>query len=433
MSKTQVYDRWHLSRPSREVRDAPSCEHSTKTKTLYAATGHGVGMRWQVRWRDHNGQQHKENYERKSDADKRANSIAADMDRGVYIDPQAAKESLASVAERWQAGVIHKDSTAEYVERIVRLHITPHLGNRSVAAINRSDVQSWVRDRSQVLAPGTLRNVYRYLKAILNVALMDGQIARNPAVGVKLPALPKNEVRVLHPDVVSALVAAAPERFSVMLLVAAATGLRQGELFGLEVEHVDLRNGEVHVRQQAVSPNKGAPYISTPKTHHSVRTVPLAPFAVDAIKAHLKMFPVVPVLMEDRTDPRKPVERKANLIFTRENGTPWRRGQWSHQWADIVKAANKWLEQMCSEHQVQVPEDATMHDLRDFYASLLIHHGESVKVVQRHMGHAKASVTLDTYAHLWEAAEDTSRDAVTQGIGSLRSALDVTPHLSVAA
>lgn len=57
-------------------------------------------------------------------------------------------------------------------------------------------------------------------------------------------------------------------------------------------------------------------------------------------------------------------------------------------------------------------EGAVFHELRHYYASLLIRHGESVKVVQVRLGHATAAETLDTYSHLWPDSEDTTRLAV---------------------
>jgi integrase len=58
------------------------------------------------------------------------------------------------------------------------------------------------------------------------------------------------------------------------------------------------------------------------------------------------------------------------------------------------------------------------HDLRHFYASLLIRHGESVKVIQARLGHASASETLDTYSHLWPDSEDRTREAVDAVLGA---------------
>jgi integrase len=66
-----------------------------------------------------------------------------------------------------------------------------------------------------------------------------------------------------------------------------------------------------------------------------------------------------------------------------------------------------------------------MHDLRHFYASLLIRHGESVKVVHARLGHATAAETLDTYSHLWPDSDDTTRAAVDSAFAKIsRSAQD---------
>ena len=58
-----------------------------------------------------------------------------------------------------------------------------------------------------------------------------------------------------------------------------------------------------------------------------------------------------------------------------------------------------------------------MHELRRYYASLLIRHGESVKTVQHRHGHATAAETLDTYSHLWPDSDDRTRDAIDAVLG----------------
>jgi len=61
------------------------------------------------------------------------------------------------------------------------------------------------------------------------------------------------------------------------------------------------------------------------------------------------------------------------------------------------------------------------HALRHYYASLLIRHGESVKVVQSRLGHASAAETLDTYSHLWPDSEDRTRQAIDAVLGADQS------------
>jgi integrase len=82
----------------------------------------------------------------------------------------------------------------------------------------------------------------------------------------------------------------------------------------------------------------------------------------------------------------------------------------------------------CSAHRSKsrprrgAPDWVTFHDLRHYYASLLIRHGESVKVVQKRLGHATATETLDTYSHLWPDSEDRTREAVDTVLGASKEA-----------
>ncbi|MFF3872915.1 tyrosine-type recombinase/integrase [Streptomyces sp. NPDC001978] len=437
-----VYDRWHLSRPASDAE--PCAEHSSKTRTLVPSADHGKGKRWQVRWRDAAGEQKKENFTKRSQADTRAATIEADLARGLYVDPAAGKESFRTVAERWRTTAVHRDGTASRVERALRIHILPTFGDRPIVTIRPSEVQAWVKDRSQVLAPSTLRVTFAYLVTIMHTAVRDRTIAINPCSGIKLPEVRRPEIVPLHQDAVRALIEAAPPRHRAMILLAVASGLRQGEVFGLEVDCVDFLRREVIVRQQLVTPDRDAdadpeqtpePYLGEPKTHESYRRVPLVDVAVNALAAHLQQFPAAVVDIEDRTDPRKPRRRKAQLLFSNDRNDVLKRASWSHVWARMEERANEALNKAYAEAYaawvqngrppgqepapVRVPEGTSMHDLRHFYASALIKNRESVKTVQRRLGHSKPSITLDIYTHLWPDDEDTTRAAVEAVLGDV--------------
>ncbi|WP_420035079.1 tyrosine-type recombinase/integrase [Streptomyces sp. cg28] len=437
-----VYDRWHLSRPAKGAE--PCAEHSSKTRTLVPSSGHGRGKRWQVRWRDAAGEQQKENFAKRSQADTRAATIEADLARGLYVDPAAGKESFRAVAERWRTSAVHRGGTSSRVERALRLHVYPTFGDRPIVTIRPSEIQAWVKDRSQALAPSTLRVTFAYMVTVMQTAVRDRTIALNPCAGIKLPEVRRAEIVPLHADAVRALIEAAPPRHRAMILLAAASGLRQGEVFGFELDCIDFLRREVVVRQQLITPDKDTdapegetpePYLGEPKTHESYRTVPLAAVAVDALAAHLQQYPAVDVEIEDRTDPRKPRLRKARMLFTNGRNEVIKRASWSHVWARMEERANEalgkayaesyaaWVQRGRPEGQepapVRVPDGASMHDLRHFYASALIKNRESVKTVQRRLGHSKPSITLDIYTHLWPDDEDTTRAAVEAILGDV--------------
>ncbi|MDP8938656.1 MAG: tyrosine-type recombinase/integrase, partial [Actinomycetota bacterium] len=91
--------------------------------------------------------------------------------------------------------------------------------------------------------------------------------------------------------------------------------------------------------------------------------------------------------------------RQDSPIFTTPSGDLIRRNRFGEVWRGAVRRAG-------------VRPELTCHDLRHYYASLLIRHGESVKVVQRRLGHKTAQETLDTYGHLWPDSDGRTREAV---------------------
>ena len=87
-----------------------------------------------------------------------------------------------------------------------------------------------------------------------------------------------------------------------------------------------------------------------------------------------------------------------DLVFPGPDGRPWRRQRAS-------AAFNTWT-------ATAGLDGVTFHDLRHFYASMLIAGGASVKVVQARLGHATADETLNTYSHLWPSDQDVTRRIV---------------------
>lgn len=427
----EVYDRWHLSRPRKGAE--PCTEHSSKTRTLVPSAEHGIGKRWQVRYRDADGEQRKENFEKKTTADARAAEVETDLNRGQYIDRAAGRETFRTRAEEWRISAIHRERTEGRVERTLRLHLYPTFGSRGIAGIKRSEVQTWVKSQAARYEPSTVASHMEVLGTVMRMAVIDGVIRVNPCEGVKLPERRSNLV-IPHPLAVQALIQAAPARYRALVRLAASSGLRQGELLGLE-EGLDFLRRKVEASQQLVTPDRGPQYLGPLKTPESYREVPLAPSAVTAVSLHMAGFPPVAVEIEDRTDPLAPKTRKARLVFTDDNGRPVRRSTWSRVWKSIKDGANKALDEQHAEacakwerlgrpegaepERVQVPEKCTLHSLRDFYASCLIKKNENVKTVQVRLGHSKPSITLDKYTGLWPTGEDTTADAIESVLGEV--------------
>lgn len=342
------------------------------------------GDRWLARYRERpGGPQKTRTFTRKVDAQRWLDETTAALVTGAYVQPGAGRVTFREYAEQWRAVQVHRPTTARHVAGALSRHVYPVLGDRPLEQIRPSDVQAMVKGLD--LSPSTVRVVYRYVSAIFKAAVLDRRIPISPCQGVRLPKTDQQPVQVVETATVMAMVSAMPERMQAMLVLAAGTGMRQGEIFGLTLDRIDFLRRTARVDRQLVEGGIFGP----PKTSSSVRTVPLPQAVVDALAAHLQAFPA----------------GQDGLIFTRPSGAPWTRGAFSEHW---VKARVT----------TGTPDEVTMHSLRHFYASLLIRHGESVKVVQSRLGHATAAETLDTYSHLWPDSEDRTRDAVDAVLGA---------------
>ncbi len=342
---------------------------------------HGRGRRWRARWVDAEGREHARSFERKPDAQHYLDKVTTAVITGNYVDPRAGQQTFRDYAEHWRTIQVHRPSTAAYTETMLRRHAYPTLGDTPLSRLQPSDVQAWVKLISATLAPSTVGIVHGVVSGILRSAVRDRRIVGNPCEGTKLPKVQRAQVAPLSIAEVQGLTAVMPGRYRALVTLAAGTGMRQGECLGLTVDRVDFLRRELRVDRQLVTPPKGAPAFGPPKTSASVRTIPLPAAVVDALAAHLAAYPA------------------DELMFTTEDGTPIRRPSFSRVWRPAATRAG-------------LSTDRTFHDLRHFYASLLIRHGESVKTVQARLGHANAAETLDTYSHLWPDSDDRTRAAV---------------------
>lgn len=343
--------------------------------------------KWRARFRDDEGQEHARHFERKVDASQWLDTVTASLVRGDYVSPGAGVVTFREYAERWRAVQPHRPTTAELVERHLRVHVYPAWGTRPLRTIRTTDVQALIKTLHADLAPATVVVVHRYVTAILKAAVADRELAVSPAAGVKAPKIPRRQIVPMTVDEVEAIREAMPGHLRALVILAAGTGLRQGEAFGLTLGRVDFLRRRLTVDRQLVGLSGREPTLQAPKTDASVRVVPLPQVVVDALARHVQDFPP----SED------------GFLFTNLNGDPLRRSAFGTAWRQACAAAGV--------------RGHTFHSLRHFYASLLIRHGESVRTVQDRLGHASATETLETYAHLWPDSDDRTRAAVDGVLG----------------
>jgi integrase len=358
--------------------------------------------KWRARYRDSGGREHAKHFARKVDAQRWLDEVTASVVTGQYVDPKAGKVSFRDYAEQWRAAQVHRDSSSEHVESRLRLHVYPTFGDRPLASILPSEVQAWVKrlatddpaSKRKALAPSSIGVCHGIVSSVFKSAIRDRRIMANPCEGTTLPEVEATKVRPATTEQVEQLAELMPPDLRALVIVAAGTGMRQGELFGLTVDRLNMLKREVAVDRQLVR-LKGKPWRLGPvKTKASNRTIPLPQVVVDALAAHLAAYP--------------PGEH--GLVFARAGG-PLSRQWFGHLFRPLGAAVG-----------LDESTGTGLHALRHYYASLLIRYGESVKTVQARLGHATAAETLDTYSHLWPDSDDRTRDAIDSVLGASASA-----------
>lgn len=237
--------------------------------------------------------------------------------------------------------------------------------------------------RGRILTPeqaanagnATISQAYRLLHAILEAAVQDEVISRNPARIKGASSTKARRRSPATPEQVAALAEAFPQRLRVAVLVAAYSGLRYGELFGLQRAHVDLARGVLHVEQSLHYIRDGVPVFGSPKTEASLRPVHLPSFIAAELRTHAALYTV---------------EHSRALMFTRDDGAP---------------VANVYLSQLMRRHRDALGLTGfRWHDLRHTGAAVAYAAGASVPDVQARLGHSTMRAAA-IYAHSAEGAD----------------------------
>jgi integrase len=325
---------------------------------------------WRARYRDANGKEHARHFTRKVDAQAWLNSITASIQYGAYVDPTLGRDTVADYARTWLDRQVQlKPSTRSRYAAIVRLHIVPRFGALPLSKIERTDLSSWIAelDASGRAGP-TVRHIYKIMHIVLQSAMLDGRIARNPAAGVKLPREKGKEKRFLSHEQVAALADSADED-RLAILVLAYCGLRFGELAALRVRNVDPLRRRLTIEESATEVD-GLMIFGTPKSHQR-RQVPIPRSLIEGLAR--------------ACEGKQPGE----LVFTAPRGGVIFLRNWRKRVFDPAAEAAGLA-------------PLSPHELRHTAASLAVAAGANVKAVQRMLGHASAAMTLDTYSGLFE-------------------------------
>ncbi|MER5839717.1 tyrosine-type recombinase/integrase [Streptomyces prasinus] len=406
-----MYDRWHKSHPKP---DETQCgEHKSRTRRMVPTSDHGIGKRWQVRYRDLDGHQRKENFHTRAEADKRAAEVDVEIRSGSYVVPAETKQTLGAYARKWLDANSVGPTTALRYEATVRNHIVAHLGRRELRSLSKpSVIQGWVRTlQDGGFEVSTIEGIFDILSSILGMAVEDGLLPKNPckAKSVKLPTATKKKIIPWPMERVRAVIAGLPKRFQAGGKLAFGCGLRQGEVFGFAVEDIDFKGGWIHVNRQ-VRLVGTKPVFALPKGN-KIRSVPLPAQLAAVLKTHMKDFPPVEVTLPWAKPDGEP--KTFRLLFVDEKDRAYNRSVFNMgAWKLALAAAGVIPPRERGARYLQAAPDDGMHALRHAYASVLLDAGESIKALSEYLGHSDPGFTLRTYTHLLPSSETRTRKAI---------------------
>jgi integrase len=288
-------------------------------------------------------------------------------------------------------------------------HVAARWGPRQIGSLKHSEVQDWVAEMARQRSATTVLRAYSVLAALLDVAVKDGRVSRNVARGVSLPRkVSKSKPYLSHAEVQRL---ADESAHPTLVLFLAYTGLRWGEATGLCVRHVDALRRRVSVEENAVMVGSVIE-VGTPKTHET-RSVPYPEFLA---------LPI-PKLCEGKArDDLVFGDRRLHLRLPNSRDGWFAAAVKRVQLADAAAASEAKARGSDAPHAMP---RVTPHDLHHTAASLAISAGANVKAVQRMLGHASASMTLDTYADLF----DDDLDGVATALDAARRATVVATSL----
>ena len=287
--------------------------------------------------------------------------------------------TLAEFTQRWKAEVLaqRKLSTRKATESHLRVHIIPELGEMNLDQIGRENQQVFATRLSQATSRKTVLNVLGTLSSILNKAKEWCYVCEGiefdklalPEAGVEIP------IRFFSADEARRIIEAAKEPFSTMFAILAMTGLRAGELLGLQIDDLDFERRLIFIRRSAWYGR-----IQTLKSKASKGVLPMPEPLAAMLKSYLVTWPPNP----------------ARLLFANLIGRPM----------SAIKVVQRKLWPLLDE--LKIPR-CGLHAFRHTHSSLLIEGGAPVSVAQAQLRHADPRITLEVYSHV---VGDSQRNAV---------------------
>jgi integrase len=318
-----------------------------------------------------------------------AQILAAGAD-GTLTDPSSVTVGnyLASYLDN--ATRVSQKSLERY-RQLAAHQIIPHLGPIRLQRLRPEHLEQWHAKLTAVISARTVGHAHRLLSSVLARAVKNGTVARNVAAICKPPRVEADEVEILSPAQVPAVLEALTGSWLyAVAALALATGMRRGELLALHWCDVDLDKATLRVERSVEETKAHGLRIKPPKTKAGRRNVSLPGATVAMLRAHRAE--------QMRIRLSCGIGEKPELVFGTLGDELRSPNNLSSQWRRILRTRN-------------LPQ-VSFHSLRHAHVSILIDQGIDLLKISRRIGHTRASITLDKYGHLVGGNDDAAAKAM---------------------
>lgn len=241
----------------------------------------------------------------------------------------------------------------------------------------------------------SVNHYHKFLSSMFRTAVKQGVMPENPCARADAPSAGQEEPTYLNEDDAVKLVEAldqAPMKYRVMIFLLLDTGIRRGELLGLEWKDIDFNQCTITVRRNSVYLSGQGVITQTPKTRKSIRTIKVPQDCMDMLRKYKTYQLQERLQLGDQWE-------DYDRLFTTWNGCPLH-----------PSSVTSWFSKFA--RSLGLPDGITIHSLRHTNASLLIAAGVNVRTVSARLGHAHTSTTMDIYSHAIQSADVAASKAI---------------------
>ena len=342
------------------------------------------------------------------------NNMKYELEHGLYASAKKVKvdDWYNAWMNEYKAHTVKK-STFDLYDTYYNIYIKNILGKKIIQDLKPIHIQKLYNDMAKRgLKENTIKKVNTIICSMLQQAVKNEMIFKNPCVSVDIPKTEKTEKQILsaeQQDEFLQFIRSSNrwKKYHTLFTVALGTGMRIGELLALNWSDIDYNEKTIEINKTLQylynKEKKKYEYVmQTPKTKTSKRIIPLLDSLAFLLKKHRKEQQELRISLGDKWQPLNK-EGFGNLVFTTEFGRPFDRNSINRAISSIVTEMNKKREK-----GNEFP-NFSPHCLRHTFATRCFENGIPPKVVQEFLGHTTIQMTMDLYTHVMK---ETKQDEI---------------------